>query len=209
MSLASWWLFVIAVFVVSGTPGPNMLHIMSRSVQVGFNRSIYAMLGCVSAVLFYLFASALGLGAVLKTSPHLFDILRYAGAAYLIWLGIKAWRHRPPSAGATEAAPKPLQMSGGALYRGGLLVSLSNPKLIMFSAALFPQFIDPTAPFAPQLMILVVSFLVIEIFWYVVYAKGGQRFSVWLRHANRQRFFDRATGSLFIGFGCILLTSRS
>jgi threonine/homoserine/homoserine lactone efflux protein len=208
MSLENWWLYVIAVFVVAGTPGPNMLHIMSRSVQFGFRTSIYAMLGCVSAVLIYLFASALGLGAVLKALPHLFDALRYTGAAYLIWLGIKAWRSPATPAGSADNATGPARMSPSAIYRGGLLVSLSNPKLIMFAAALFPQFIDPKTPFAPQLAILVVSFLFIECFWYVIYAKGGQRLSAWLRHANRQRTFDRAAGSAFVGFGGILLASR-
>lgn len=89
------------------------------------------------------------------------------------------------------------------------MTGLSNPKLIVFAAALFPQFIDPQRPFAPQLAILVGSFVVIESFWYAVYAFGGMRLAAWLRPVARQRLFNRLTGALFVGFGGALLGSRA
>ena len=92
MTWDRWWLFAVTVFLIAGTPGPNMLHVMTRSVRFGFARSVWAMAGCLSAVLLALSASALGLGALLLAMPRLFDVVRYAGAAYLLWLGIKAWR---------------------------------------------------------------------------------------------------------------------
>lgn len=92
MTLQTWWLFLGAVFVLSGTPGPNMLHILTRSLRVGLRRSLAAMAGCLSAVVLVLLASAAGLSAVLMASPVLFDILRYAGVAYLVVLGVRAWR---------------------------------------------------------------------------------------------------------------------
>ncbi|MDF0542697.1 LysE family translocator [Sphingobium sp. H39-3-25] len=206
MQLSTWWLYATAVFLVSGTPGPNMLHVMTRSIQVGASRSTLAMAGCLSAVLLCLLASAGGLGALLKAEPRLFDVLRYGGVAYLMWLGIKAWR-APVSAPGEAGAPRPVQ-SAASLYRGGLLIGLSNPKLIIFAAALFPQFIDAKAPFAPQLAILVATFAVIECGWYCVYALGGRSLARWLEPANRQRLFNRATGALFVGFGGALLGSR-
>ncbi len=206
MQIGTWWLYAAAVFLVSGTPGPNMLHVMTRSIQAGARRSTLAMAGCLSAVLLCLFASAGGLGALLKAEPRLFDMLRYGGVAYLIWLGIKAWR--APVAGPGDAgAPRPVQ-SAGSLYRGGLLIGLSNPKLIIFAAALFPQFIDARAPFAPQLAILVATFAVIECFWYAMYALGGRSLARWLEPANRQRLFNRVTGGIFVGFGAALLGHR-
>lgn len=207
MHLSTWWLYVSAVFFVSATPGPNMLHVMMRSVHHGPRRAIYAMAGCMTAILLCLTASAAGLGALLKTSPHLFDILRYTGVAYLVWLGIKAWR-TPPSAPDVDGAPR-IRLSAAALYRGGLLIGLSNPKLIIFAAALFPQFINPAAPFVPQLAILVLTFVVIESFWYMVYARGGQQLATWLAPDNRQRLFNRLTGVLFVGFGGALLGYRA
>jgi len=203
MLMKTWWLYVMAVFFVSATPGPNMLHVMTRSIQVGHRRALFTMAGCMSAILLCLIASAAGLGALLKTEPRLFDVLRYAGVAYLIWLGIKAWRS-PVATPDVDATARP-GLSGAALYRSGLLTGLSNPKLIVFAGALFPQFISADMPFAPQLSILVVTFVVIESFWYAVYAQGGRRLANWLKPENRQRMFNRVTGVLFIGFGGMLL----
>jgi threonine/homoserine/homoserine lactone efflux protein len=205
MTLHIWWLYVTAVFLISATPGPNMLHVMSQSIHFGPRRALATMAGLMSAVLLCLIASALGLGAVLKAAPRLFDLLRYAGVAYLLYLGIKAWR-APVSTG--EVAPGP-RRGGWALYMSGLLTGLSNPKLIIFAAALFPQFIDTRAAFAPQLAILVASFVVIESFWYAVYALGGVRLARFLEPAHRQRLFNRATGVMFIGFGGVLLGHRT
>jgi threonine/homoserine/homoserine lactone efflux protein len=206
MSLHVWWLYVTAVFLISATPGPNMLHVMTQSIHHGPRRSIATMAGLMSAILLCLIASALGLGALLKTSPRLFDGLRYAGVAYLLWLGIKAWRAPIGEAGEVGATRA---RSLRALYGTGLLTGLSNPKLIIFAAALFPQFIDTDRPFAVQLAILVVSFVAIEFGWQCVYALGGVKLARWLAPANRQRLFNRGTGLMFIGFGGALLGART
>lgn len=207
MLLKTWWLYVTAVFLISATPGPNMLHVMTQSIQHGHRRALATMAGLMSAVLLCLIASALGLGAVLKASPRLFDLLRYAGVAYLVWLGIKAWR--APVGPVGEGGATARSRSDHALFATGLLTGLSNPKLIIFAAALFPQFIDPARPFGTQLAILVASFVVIESFWYGMYALGGTRLARWLEPANRQRLFNRATGAMFIGFGGALLGGRA
>ena len=204
MSLHLWWIYVTAVFLISATPGPNMLHVMAQSIAHGPRKALATMAGLMSAVLLCLVASALGLGALLKASPRLFDVLRYAGVAYLVWLGIKAWR---APVGMGDAA-RPVK-SDHALFATGLLTGLSNPKLIIFAAALFPQFIVLDQPFWTQLAILIASFVVIESFWYGVYALGGGRMKRWLAPANRQRLFNRGTGLLFIGFGGALLGARA
>ena len=204
MALQTWWLYVTAVFLIAATPGPNMLHVMVQSIHHG-PRALFSMAGLMSAVLLCLLASAAGLGALLKAAPMLYDALRYAGVAYLVWLGIKAWR-APVSTG--DAADPRTPPSARALYAAGLGTGLSNPKLIIFAAALFPQFIDTARPFWTQLGILVASFVTIEAFWYSVYALGGRSLARWLAPANRQRLFNRATGLMFIGFGGALLGSR-
>lgn len=204
MTLTTWWLYVTAVFLISATPGPNMLHVMVRSVQVGPRRAGFAMAGLMSAVLLCLLASAAGLGALLKAMPQFFDGLRLLGAAYLLWLAYKAWTSPVSDPEAAVAVPAPA-LSGVALYRAGLLTGLSNPKLIIFAAAFFPQFITASAPFAPQFAILVGSFVMIEGFWFAVYAMGGARLAHWLRPAGPQRLFNRATGGFFALFGGLLL----
>jgi threonine/homoserine/homoserine lactone efflux protein len=206
MTLQTWWLYVTAVFLISATPGPNMLHVMVQSIHHGARRSVASMAGLMTANLICLVASAAGLGALLKASPMLFDVLRYAGVAYLVWLGIKAWR--APVAAPQDAGVAPRIPSLRAMYGAGLATGLSNPKLIVFAAALFPQFIDTTRPFAPQLAILIASFAVIEAFWFMSYALGGRSLSRWLAPANRQRAFNRVTGAIFVAFGAALLGSR-
>ncbi|NML90538.1 LysE family translocator [Sphingobium sp. TB-6] len=206
MSLHVWWLYVTAVFLISATPAPNMLHVMTQSIHHGPRRAIATMAGLMSAILLCLIASALGLGALLKASPRLFDGLRYAGVAYLLWLGVKAWCAPVGEAGEIGATRA---RSLRALYGTGLLTGLSNPKLIIFAAALFPQFIDTDRPFAVQLAILVMSFVAIEFGWQCVYALGGVKLARWLTPANRQRLFNRGTGLMFIGFGGALLGARA
>jgi threonine/homoserine/homoserine lactone efflux protein len=208
VTFQTWWLFLSAVFLLSGTPGPNMLHVLARSVRVGWRRSLAAMAGCLSAVILVLVASAAGLSAVLLASPILFDGLRYAGVAYLVVLGIRAWRGQDGALGVpgTEAAPAPLGLA--RLYRDGLLIGLSNPKLLLFASAFLPQFVEPTRPQSPQFAILVVTFAGAELFWYAVYALGGRRLAASLTRPALRRAFDRITGGIFLGFGVMLLGTR-
>lgn len=205
MTLDTWWLYVTAVFFISATPGPNMLHVMVQSIHHGPRRSIASMTGLMTANLVWLVASATGLAALLKASPMSFELLRYAGVAYLVWLGVKAWR-APIGGDATDQVPR--TPSRKAMFGTALGTGFSNPKLIIFAAALFPQFIDTTQPFVPQLALLIATFTVIEGFWFTIYALGGRSLAAWLSPAHRQRMFDRVTGAVFIGFGAALLRYR-
>nr|WP_282104048.1 LysE family translocator [Methylobacterium sp. 37f] len=193
---------------MSGTPGPNMLHVLARSVRVGLRRSVAAMAGCLSAVILVLVASAAGLSAVLLASPVLFNGLRYAGVAYLVILGIRAWRGHDGALELPGAAGAPASVNLRRLYRDGLLIGLSNPKLLLFASAFLPQFVDPARPQAPQFAILVGTFAGAELFWYGVYALGGRRLAASLTRPALRRAFDRITGGIFLGFGAMLLGTR-
>lgn len=212
MTLHLWWLFVAAVFLLSGTPGPNMLHVMTRSVAFGARRSVAAMAGCLTALVLVLAASAAGVSALLAAWPRVFDALRYAGVAYLIFLGIKAWRGAgsPIDVGAGwDEGGLPVTLSARRLFRGGFVIAISNPKLLLFAAAFLPQFVDRASPQAPQFAILVATFAVIESFWYAVYAAGGRTLARYLTRPALRRAFDRATGAIFVGFGLALLRVRT
>ncbi|MGU3536783.1 LysE family translocator [Methylobacterium sp. A54F] len=210
MTLHTWWLFFTAVFLLSGTPGPNMLHVMTRSVRFGLRRSVAAMAGCLSAVLLVLAASAMGLGAVLTASPLLFEVIRYVGVAYLVYLGVQAWRGGDgPVVTDAEGRGVAPNLSVPRLVRDGFLIGVSNPKLLLFAGAFFPQFIDPGRPQGPQLAILVATFAGAELFWYGVYALGGRRLARSLARPGLRRWFDRVTGGLFVGFGAALLGYRA
>ncbi|AGK49332.1 lysE type translocator family protein [Burkholderia thailandensis MSMB121] len=217
MNLHTWWLFVATVFVVSAIPGPNMLLVMTHGARHGLRRSTATMAGCMTALVAMLSVSAAGLGVFLEAWPAMFDALRFAGAAYLIYLGVKAWRARvdgQSAAGAADVAPHAgradavASVSRWALFRNGFLVAGSNPKAILFAAALLPQFIDASAPTLPQFGILVATFAVIEVSWYIVYASFGTRIGVTLRSANVAKAFNRLTGGLFVGFGAMMALVR-
>lgn len=212
MTLSTWWLFILMTFVVSATPGPNMLFVMSISARHGIRTAVIAMLGCMTALLAMMSISAAGLGALLHTFPAVFDALRLAGAGYLAYLGVKCWR-APVHDEVTDAAGGPTltsvpEVPNGAIYRQGFLVAASNPKAILFAAAFFPQFINPGAAKLPQFVILLTTFSVIEVAWYFVYAVSGKRLSAYLQRASVMRLFNRMTGGVFIGFAALMATAR-
>lgn len=208
MTLQTWWLFTAAVFFLCGTPGPAMIHVLSRSVALGPRRSMAAMAGLLLALVTVLAASAAGLTTLLLALPGAFDVLRIVGAGYLIYLGIRAWRSDSAPLDVTDNA-LPRTISLAALFRGGFAIGISNPKLILFAAAFLPQFVDATKPQAPQFAVLVATFAAMESLWYAVYALGGRSLSGYLQRPAVRRAFDRLTGVVFVGFGLALLRTKA
>jgi len=205
MSVNIWLAYVAAVFVISGTPGPNMLLSLTHGIHHGLARTASTMAGLLSGLAIILSVSIGGLGAVLVASTTAFEVIKYAGAGYLVYLGIRVWR---TAATRLVTESRPLAATGWARYRTGVLVSLSNPKAILFCVAFFPQFIDRRQALAPQASILLITFAVIETCWMLIYAGGGARLAAWLREGNRMRWFNRASGGVFVGAGVLLGTFR-
>ncbi|WP_175964119.1 LysE family translocator [Burkholderia pyrrocinia] len=212
MNLHTWWLFVATVFVVSAIPGPNMLLVMTHGARHGLRRSSSTMAGCLTALVLMLSVSAAGLGVFLEAWPAMFNALRFAGAAYLIYLGVKAWRARvgdaPSAADVETVSRQAASASRWVLFRNGFLVAGSNPKAILFAAALLPQFINAAEPTLPQFGVLVVTFAVIEVSWYLVYASFGTRIGATLKSQSVAKIFNRLTGGLFVGFGAMMALVR-
>lgn len=214
MSLHTWWLFVMMTFVVSATPGPNMLLVMSTSARDGLRAAIVNMAGCMTSLMLMLGLSAAGLGALLQAFPAVFDGLRLLGAAYLAYLGVQCWRspvEEPSGAEPTATAPAS-GTTGSSMwtqYRQGALVAASNPKAILFAAAFFPQFLNPEAAQLPQFGILLSTFAVVEVAWYFVYAASGKQLANYLRRASVMRAFNRLTGGVFVGFAALMAAAKS
>jgi threonine/homoserine/homoserine lactone efflux protein len=185
-----------------------MLLVMTHSARFGLRTSVATMGGCLSALLLMLSVSAAGLGVFLHAWPTLFNLLRYLGAAYLVYLGVKSWRSRAETFGEQSEAPAAKGRSMASLFRHGFLVASSNPKAILFAAALLPQFIDAVAPKLPQFAILIATFVVIEVSWYAVYALCGLRLSRQFRGLHVGRLFNRLTGGIFVGFGAMMALVR-
>lgn len=208
MTLQTWWLFILMTFVVSGTPGPNMLLVLSNGARFGLRPAMVTMAGCMTSLLAMMSISAAGLGALLQMFPSVFDALRLAGAAYLAYLGVKSWR--APVHDQQDDTPKLIEPTAksAALFRQGMLVAASNPKAILFAVAFLPQFINPERAQLPQFAILLATFAVIETSWYFVYAVSGKRLSVYLQRAKVLQMFNRVTGSAFVGFAGLMATVK-
>jgi threonine/homoserine/homoserine lactone efflux protein len=230
MKLSTWWLFVTATFFISAAPGPNMLLIMNQSVRFGLRASMASMAGCMTALMIMFTLSALGLGVLLQSAPTVFDALRWAGALYLAYLGYKVWT-APVEPIESDIKPVETQVinqtdnynidskSGNKYatysrklstleqlkhFKLGFFTAGSNPKALLFAAALLPQFISSHLPQMPQLVILLLTFSVLEILWYFIYALGGLSMAQQLRKPNVLRWFNRVTGGAFIGFAGVM-----
>ena len=205
MTLETWWLFLGAIVLIASTPGPNVLYVTTRSIRFGMRASLVAMMGCLLALVLMLVGSVAGLSALLITLPAAFDALRYLGAAYLIWLGIQTWRAPDEPEGQAVAPP---EASLVATFRGGFLVGISNPKLLVFAAAFFPQFMEPSAPWVPQFLVQVATFLAVEASAYVTVGLTARGLSRYLVQRIWQQRINRLTGVIFAAFGCALLRYR-
>jgi threonine/homoserine/homoserine lactone efflux protein len=142
--------FATATFVLTVTPGPGVLYVVGRSVGGGRRTGLASMLGIETGEAVYIVAAALGITAVLATSAIALSVVRYAGAAYLLLLGVRAWRQ--PDEQPPPPDHKPVGCWGA--YGRGLVVQLLNPKVAVFFLAYFPQFIRPGQPIAPQVIVL-------------------------------------------------------
>lgn len=151
-------MFAGATFVLTVTPGPGVLYVVGRSVGGGRRIGLASMLGIETGEAVYIAAAALGLTAVLATSAIALSVVRYVGAAYLVYLGIRAWRH-------PETDEEGDERPGGhwGAYGRGLVVQLLNPKVAVFFVAYFPQFIRPGQPVAPQVLVLGCVYLAVAV----------------------------------------------
>ncbi len=212
MTLSTYLLYLAAVALLVLTPGPTMLMSMTNAIAHGAPRAMASASGSITAALGMILLSSLGLGAVLAASDTAFWILKLAGGAYLIYLGIKTFRSSvssfdlPTATMRTGTSMRKLSMR--KLYLQGLLVGASNPKALLFFAAFFPQFVDASQPWAPQFAILALTFVAFEFTTLGVCTLFAARIAPWLRQAGRARVFNRVSGSLFAGMGVLLLAAR-
>jgi threonine/homoserine/homoserine lactone efflux protein len=140
-------LFALAAIALIAIPGPNMLFVVAQSLGSGRRAGYAAALGLLTGTLIYVAATAAGVAALIASSALAFDALRYLGAAYLIYLGVKAWR--------TRDTPVRFGIRTGHAYRQAIVVQLLNPKVALFFLAFLPQFVDPQrGPVATQVLVL-------------------------------------------------------
>jgi homoserine/homoserine lactone efflux protein len=198
-----WLALAGAGVLVSFTPGAGAINTMSNSLTSGFRRTIWGILGQQAALVIHVMIVALGVGVLVASSPVAFNAIRYAGAAYLVYLGIRQFLSKPDLDQENVAALR--NEPAWSMFRRGLWVNLLNPKAIVFFLAFMPQFIRPEQPLLPQYLVLTATVVVIDIlvmwFFFALAAKWFQRFT---HNAHGQRILSRIFGALFVAVGILL-----
>lgn len=202
MSFAVWLGFLAAAIVIAVSPGPGAVLSMSTGMRHGYRAAFTAILGLQAALLIQLGIVSVGFGALLAASETGFAAVKLVGAAYLVWLGIQRWRTLPQAVG-TVAAPLP----GRSLFAQGVMVNLSNPKAIIFIAALVPQFIVPSASLLPQYLTIAATLCLTDLAVMSAYALGAARLGRWLGDPAAIRLQNRLFGGLFVSAGAALALS--
>lgn len=195
MSWQTWLLFVGSTFLVSATPGSNMLLAFQFGINYGVRKTLYTLAGLSVGLLILLLISLLFVGWLSQNMPMAFEYMKGLAALYLMYLGGQLWRQTPqylPNA-SIKIAPKTWK-----LFQIGVNVSLSNPKAILFFTALFPKFLDTQAPLGQQYLILIISFFFIETFWQLIYTISGSGLSIWLNQGKRLVYVNRSCALVFI-----------
>lgn len=209
MTVESWIIYLALVTAATATPGPAILFIITNSTMYGWKRATWAALGNIVGLFCLGIIAITGLGTILNTSVIFFNILKYAGAAYLIYLGFKILLQKGVDFSSINAPAHSADVSSRKIFLQALAVAISNPKAIVFLTALFPQFINIEQTLIPQFSILIITLMSFSFFFLMLYAFGAQRMKIWLNKSERITLFNRASGSIFIGFGLLLATASN
>ena len=193
------FLLITAVLVI--TPGPIVTLVIATGAREGMRAALTTVVGTTLGNAVLLAAIAFGLSWVVRNAATLFEILRWLGAAYLIWLGIQAWRH----AGESGAASLP---RGHVHVWRGFAVALSNPKTIAFFTAFLPQFVDAALPVEPQLAMMCAISVVLAAFTDSGWAVAAGLGRAWFMHSWRAKLLGRLSGVALIGGGVWLSLAR-
>ena len=208
-------LFIPAVVVITLLPGPDFAITVRTPLVHGRRAGILCLLGVNLGVAVHTTAAILGISALIIGSEELFNILKWAGAVYLFWLGIGAIREsfqkklEVPNAAKKMVAVEESRRTGLASFRSGLFCNLLNPKVVVFVLTFFPQFIDPKLPAAPQLALLGLTWSVLGILWLTVLVLLMEKIRPVFERPSFRRWLNRTTGAVLILFGMKLAFERN
>lgn len=197
MNIDIWLVFLGTVLAFMCTPGPSHILMLSNSLSNGFKKSLATAIGDLSANFLQMIAASIGLATVLQSSQQYFIVIKWAGVLYLAYLGIKLLLSN--QAHFIKTATRSAQ----ALYWQGFITSAANPKAVIFFAALFPQFITPSAPLLPQFIVLSLTYLVVDGVFLCFYGKFAEFFAKKFT-AHIGKYMNKISGALFIGAAILL-----
>jgi threonine/homoserine/homoserine lactone efflux protein len=204
MNFELYLAFVLATTILIVIPGPAVALIVATSLSHGTRAALVTVAGSSSAIAVLLGVTALGMTSLMLLLSQWFEVLRWAGVAYLLYLGIQQWRSKPQAPGNPPAKA----VSAHRFYLRGFVVNATNPKTLVFYAAFFPQFVDPAGPLDVQLVVLCLTFLGIATLLDSGYALLAGRLRPLLASGRAALLRARITGSLLIAAGLGLALAR-
>ncbi len=193
--------FIPTFFLVSVTPGMCMTLALSLGITIGVRRALWMMLGELAGVALVAVLAVVGVATLMLRYPLAFATLKYAGGAYLMWLGLQMWRSRGRLSLQVEPDADERAPSAAGLAAQGFVTAVANPKGWAFVIALLPPFIDTSLPLTPQLAVLVAVILVLEFAALLLYANGGRALSRILERRGSVQTLNRIAGTLMVGVG--------
>lgn len=206
MSLAVWFSLLTASVVISFTPGAGAINTMSNAMNQGWRRSIWGIVGQQIALIVHVAVVAAGVGLLVSRSELLFNGIRYAGAAYLVFLGVRLILTKPTVAIEDALVPVDSRESPWSMIRRGFWVNLLNPKAIVFFLAFIPQFVRLDQPPLPQYLTLIATVIVVDVIvMWGFFAAAARPFRRLTRTARGQRVLNTVFGTLFIAVAALLV----
>ena len=205
MSLDIWMIYVATVLALMSTPGPSQLLMLSNCGTHGFRRGVFTAAGDLTANALQMLAAGLGLAALIAASATALAVIKWAGVAYLIWLGVRMiLKARPNDPDLSRKAPR---VSLRGLWMQGFITSAANPKAVVFFAALFPQFISADLAFWPQFLILSATYIAIDGMFLSAYGLSAS----WIarRFQGTAKLWIERAGGAFMIAAAILLGLKS
>lgn len=202
MKLYSLFLLIATVTVL--IPGPGVVMTLSNGLRYGLRGTLGGILGIAFGAFVVAAISATSAGVVLATSTAVFTLLKFVGAAYLVYLGIRAWR--TPAITFSEQTAH--EAGFGRRFIEGLSLQLTNPKAIFFFLSVLPQFIDAVEPYAPQFFVLVLTYSSLVVVIHCIYAYFAGQAKSWLASEKGSRVLSKSAGATFIFFGALLVAAK-
>ncbi len=202
MTSELFFAYVIATLIVLAIPGPTIMLVVSYALTQGRKSAVASVLGVGLGDATAAAASLMGLGAILATSATAFTMLKWVGAIYLVWLGLKMWRSRPTALGPHQVADAPPRK----IFWHAYVVTALNPKGIVFFMAFLPYFIAPHAPVVPQLALLGTTFVALGVLNAAVYAYAAAALGQKLRSPSLLRLVNKVGGAFLISAAAMTAT---
>ncbi|HGN9374000.1 TPA: homoserine/homoserine lactone efflux protein [Citrobacter pasteurii] len=204
MTFEWWFAYLLTSIILSLSPGSGAINTMTTAISHGYRGACASIAGLQTGLGIHIVLVGVGLGTLFSRSVIAFEVLKWAGAAYLIWLGIQQWR----AAGAIDLNTMANTQTRSRLFKRAVFVNLTNPKSIVFLAALFPQFIMPQEPQVMQYVVLGITTIVVDIIVMIGYATLATRIASWIKGPKQMKALNKVFGSLFMLIGALLASAR-